>query len=1548
MAELKDFTGVEEVSLDAFIPEQPPVKINNIPSSRNMAATSALMSEEPLATFDRVMAELDLAGSSQIMQEQISGAKMSQEEASKTFLLQNLQDPEKTFEEKQSAFQLYQANRTTPVRMRDELGRAAAIENVLGETVSAEESRASAGEIISQVNDTRNLIQSLLNEQLASKDQGLLGITVDIAESILPFGWNRQLAGTQMDLDEGLVEAGSSFVVSGEERAELARMLQEAPEDQKLFIAQRLVDAINNNPNIVLPDENKLEQAHLLMTALDRGYYTEGDRWVDNAISLMESTGVLIPLAKVIGVGRTIKSSISAYSSIARRRSVAGAPQPAAAANSLKETNPEKYRAAINSAESDESGQVAEAMFGADKTDVVGNAVSPEPTLPDDVVINKPTIPVVAGRPQSPNPRIVDVASQDGAIYYKAAELAGARAKIVDDFRNATGLIPRTAMTRQGEIVDGVTGEVDGINASIRAVYGTTDGGFDDVADAIDRTKRGLAHYGVTDDEISILLKDGEFYRPVPVQEALQASPQDFLVQVNTNYRVVPEDVPLGPLNVKWNVFDRAGFILGGKHGSFQRMILDPASMLDPTLTLGANARVDKGSLLMSEMLNLGKNYTDVIKTLPKNQLASLEEEILRANFEGRAVNKARILDEGFSETVVKALNHWKEYWDTAYHLENRDLVKTLRSRGYQAIENSDGTTKLFGRPVARRNVGETARVYDVESDSILTLNKEELDYLYETGGTLSQLRSVMKVGDEAVGGSDGLAVLVRNQPGSTTTRALKDSDEVLNYREGYYSVRYKSPYFIVKNEGSYERAVGVAGSYKEAKQFMANLAKEGGEYRVRGDVKGEDLDELNWQISQSTGRSAQRVRGERLQDATDVTNVGIDNQYVVGPVDSLIANAKSISHRLAMRDYLEAGKARFLKQFSHLLPTDKFGRPMWPSNVKQIGRQGELWTKELADARTTFEYLHYLENGYINAIDEGWRGMMRFFGYLAGQRGWSKAERAAYVAGSSAGPVGFAKNAAFQLYLALNPLRQIVVQSHQAIQLTALHPKYVGTRLVPDSTLMIYARIAGGAKGLDKNVLKAFGRSREEVEAMYKAYMDSGLAAAIDQQNFVRGSLADFADDLNYKAGVQGGVIKKGVRGLGQVMHLSRRIGFDTGEEVNMITAWLTMYDRAGGYGKVKTQRQLEEVAARARDYTYNMNMAGDMPYNQNWLAAAFQFMQVPHKALLQFTFNRNMTAQEKARIAMFNTVMYGVPSGSIMYSFMEKQLPEEGPIREIAIQGLESYTLNTTLSMMTDEDVRLNWTGLAAGDMAGLYEFVTNMATTNPMDIMANSPSGQLIFGNNPRLTRFAQTVLKLTNFMPEDGPYPTTGLQTIEEGLSLASGLSNAFKARAALAYQKKFASTGKTTDSSVSWPEAVAAAFGFETQDEMLARYVSTEAYEETQAFYDDLDIQYAAIKRQLAKAGLDGTDAYVALDVINWMNLAFEGSDRAKEYLLSKMRKDAEAGDYTLWENLLKSAAGGVMDMDKIRQMARSMPESEYKATYMQLLKDMDKLAEEHE
>lgn len=1554
MAELKDFMKKSSAKLADFVSEVSTAPMWSRPSAQSFAAHASLMSEDPLRTYDQVMGEMYLQGTSPTHQAYIDSLNKSAEESAYRALEQMTASGENVEEAVQGYVNM------EPQGQHELLQREAVAATMKNESMEAEEFRIDTGNRLRQINERRAIMQEVLNEELSKNDQGILGIAADIAQMFVPVAGQRPTAQLMEELErDGWGDKFESLVLNGEAKKELSERLRGVPESERLAMGHKLLEAINNSPNAVLFNENQVAKVDLLRTVLEEGYYTSTDRWVDNIIGVLDASAVGAPLARLLGVGTAVRAAArgvgNTVHSIVKRDSVKSPVAPHSASQALKDTNPEKYRALHQAMAEDTTGEVASAAYGASRTDALGHDLLGEVLQPHDIVKNKVDIPVQAPKILPPNPRVIDVASANGTVYLTEAERLGVTSRVINDFRSATGIQPRTAMTREGTVIDGVTGEFSNNTVNIRAVYGSVDGGFtkgadkavNAVDDAIERTKIALRQYGVDESDMSILVRDGEHFNPIPAKLA----PRDldnFLIQVDFPYRVEADNIPLEQFNVKWNFFDRVGKLTGNKQGSLQRHLLALSSMLRKEAVGGAAVGVDRGSLLTKEMLNLSKEATDIYDKMPTGRKAAIFEEIKRANFEGRVPDRARLIAEGFEQDELRFLDKWKEFWDTHYYLENRDKRMSLANNGYQRVENPNGT-KLDAKPISEGGARSVRTAYDLDTETVVRLSSEEVEELYKNGGHFSSLRNEVELGGEIVGGDVGIPILVRNQSGGTISRGYRDWDDVLDYRPGYFSVRYDAEYFIVRtgrrHDGrEYERAIAVSGDYKSAAARMRQLSKEGGEYRIRSDVKGEEREKFMDSVNLSGGRSAQRIRGERLEDATDVNSSGFDMQYVMNPVDSMINTARGISDRVTMREFMEVSKTRFLKQFDHLLPKNKYGQTLWPSKVEQIGRPGELATKDLADARTTWEAINYWENGYINAIEDSWKATLRSWAQIAGMKGMTRAEKVAFWAAEQAGPTTTLRRTAFNLYLVLNPARQFIVQAHQSVQLAAIRPNYVATKLAGDFSAIVAARLNNGTKGLPEKLVKASGRTKEQVEDMYQAYIDSGLSASIDRQNLLRGSLLSSADDLTYRSQAVGALAKSN-RGVQRTMNTIRRMGFDLGEEVNMMTAFLTFYDRAleANKGKKLSIEQLDEVTATARDFTYGMNFADDMPYNQNWLNMIFQFAQVPHKAFLQFTFNRALSAREKVQMAAFNAAMYGVPSGSLFYAYVEphtRDLPEE--VREAILFGLESMALNTALSAMAGEEVKLSYSALQATDTVGLQELVTSLMTQDVMSLLAASPSGSLLFGNNPRLAEWGRTVAKFTNFMPEDYEDPTTFPTVLKETFGLASGFSNAFKARMAYKLNEKYTAQGRVTKEGINLFEAIGIALGYETEHEMRNRYVSNEVYEKTKEFEEDVRLQYSRTKMQMHRIGKDIRDSEEASKTMSFGWNAFEGT-RAREIWADLMRRDIEAGDHTMFNALLRAETGGIFSDDEFTHLIHSLPAGKSRDLLIQIHGDMKQI-----
>jgi hypothetical protein len=139
-------------------------------------------------------------------------------------------------------------------------------------------------------------------------------------------------------------------------------------------------------------------------------------------------------------------------------------------------------------------------------------------------------------------------------------------------------------------------------------------------------------------------------------------------------------------------------------------------------------------------------------------------------------------------------------------------MVRTLRAQNYQVLDT--GGTKLFGKYVPKnQNIG---AVLDPATGNVRHMSIAEMDSLYNTGGSYVKLRRPINIG-----GKDVEHMMVRNTP-TEYLRGIRDTDKVLNYRHGYYTVHYKRVLSLLMKSWLMvtRRTVAVAGNTKDAETF--------------------------------------------------------------------------------------------------------------------------------------------------------------------------------------------------------------------------------------------------------------------------------------------------------------------------------------------------------------------------------------------------------------------------------------------------------------------------------------------------------------------------------------------------------------------------------------------------------------------------------------------------------------------------------------------------------------------------------------------------------
>ena len=1499
-------------------------------SNSNLAAHGALLTgdENIGATFDLISTELADGGVSETSASLVQLAKDGAQQSSEDALTEMLLDPTVSQVDKQSAIQGFSELAVKPTSIQDVVSEQALIAPSEGETVEAEVIRISTAQLVTEINDFKRQKTAILNAAAAEGSSETADIVLDLVEIIAPFTESKLV--TQVMGDVRGKHKLKDFVLSGSAKEELRAAIAAMPIDQQLEASQKVVDIISKNSSIILPGDNDFAKLDLLRTVLEDGYYTQADKYLDNMVSLLDMTILGGALSSPV---RSLKKLVKGFRGAKPPSvgdtvadSVKSSVSPSSVSQNLKDTNPGKSKNLHDAVVNSEGDDVAKAAYGADKNEAVANDLLQEVAKTDGSVKNKVgNMGSKKDQEITGNPDTLEFNKKDGQIYYFEQEKRSARAHIANDLHNAVGITTRSELTT-----------VDSFGGSTRfsMKYGPEQGGWSNAEDAIEGVKISLRDLGITDDNIKLLYRDGENYVPTTLADEakLADGPQDYIVQVDYDYKVNPMDVEeWSKPDVKRNLFDRSALLSGTSNGSFQRHLLDAASMLDPKLTGGAAQVIDKSAELDRKLVEELKKFSDTYVALPADRQQMVESLLKEANFKSQGPNLNKLIADGFTPKEVEALSSWKNFGDTMYWLENADLVKTLSNQGFGVIDGTKDGSKLFAKGIQRGGVKQNAKVYDPIKDEVVTLSGKELDDLYEAGGEVATLKQPTMIDDDMVD-----LIVTTNKPGASYLRRLNPEDSVLTYKPWHYQVRYKAPYFIdelvhnSKGEFLYKKAVAVSGNVKDAEREVRRLtATTGRQYAPpRRDIKMMDLgSEDYWSLQVTTGRTSQRVRGKRLEDSTNPMNSGADNQWVLGPIDSAIAAARNMSKRASTRDYLDATKARFMENYGDLIPKNKYGQVAFPRTSKDISNMGSVGkgqSKRLADARTTYEYIKSVENGYVNSLDDAFKALFRGVGDIAGSMGLKKAEGSANFMADNVSITSDTKQLATTLYITTNPLRQIAVQSSQAMQLMANFPGYVGKQgLARDMSWLYTLMSANGEVGSTaKKLIKAAGRTETEAKDMYRWFMESGQASGIDRQALVKGSLTDLVEASKITG-------KNTI--LSKTLGTLRKYGFDAGETVNVSTSWLAHYDKISKAKKGRlTQADLDQISASARNYTGNFNDAGRMPYSENFLGLVFHYAQVPHKLILTGLTNRGLSPAERVRLTTFNALMFSLPPAT-MYSMFGDILPEGEEARDLVVQGLLGYTFNSMLtqaSQMVDESqpkTKLDFSNMAPNDMTGLVELVHGLFTTDAGEIMANTPAGQLFFGANPRLTNLAKSSARLFNYF-DDEQEPIAVATLAKETAKMFSGMSNLWKAKMALQTGLKRNSLGNITDTQVSAFEGVGQAFGYPTMDESQRRWIGNERYVKTKAFKDDVKEYYKTIKRNLAVDGIDPKSHEGITRVVSYASQGFEGVAKieAQRMIGQLLKRDAKDGDGSLYNSIIR--ASGMMDAQETHNMIDAIPD----------------------
>lgn len=1240
----------------------------------------------------------------------------------------------------------------------------------------------------------------------------------------------------------------------------------------------------------------------------------------------------------------------------AKADNITGGPETNSPASVIKEVAPATVAKVVDDVAEDLTDKKAQSWFGRKSSDVIGWMFGPKLGTKGGSTPRMPSITADELKASirgivSPSSAQVDTV-KSGRISLTDAEKAQSGQKRMDRMSKPATVTGSKTATWVANPTKGVRNTAGQIAARLNESTHTAlpDGGritmnygpkgpnefFSTPKRATESIEPALRHAGITSNDVTVMKldKSGRRWEPATKADLKNNAKGKYLTQVTQRYfhdvKDIDEWSELEDAYVKRNMTDRFLNTNFGGAGTLTSHLLDMASMLNPHITLSANVAVDRASKITAELGQATMYLDNGMRKLPKNRRKKLEDLWYLANQHGFKIDKAN--NYGLNAVELDLHDTFRSINDTLYALNNAQHRKNLHQRGYRVFNTND-STHLFVKdvPVAPKSAVQNA--YDPITDTVRKLTTDEIDRLYKVGGTLGKLDKGFKTPQ----GASASHIISMNDSNSWMRR-ISDNDSPLRYREGYYQVHYRDPIFIKQRRAGGGPddwyVIGSARNSSDARKkieaLKAHDKKGESEFESRLDKKNNSFDSSDgWSAAMQQGRTAEKIRGKRLGEHD---SGAFDDPRILDASEAIERSIHDISQRTSMRDWLDDTKDRTMAQFSGkgVLPKEH-GKERWPQKLEDI----KGTSKDAGDLRTTWEYIHRMESGWVNHVDDSIKNAMQHMSKMFGagdNAAAAMAEEFFLNRWHGQGVTGYAKKKVFQAYLALNPLRQVIVQSHQVLQLTPLEPKFVMTKLAGQMALLSMAEIGpqGFAKSkLMKRFLKSNDMSKAEAIDMVSSWRKSGLPDSVSQSNLVRS---------NWEHAMSGGPLDKAGKLVDKhVIDPVQKIGFDAGERANVKAAWLTFYHRAKVAGKdVKDQAVLDNITAEARNYTLNMNRAGDMPYNQNALGIALQFIQVPHKATTQVLFNRKLTIAERAKLLLWNSTVYGLPASYIVEEYFPDFGVDDPEVREIIKRGAETTVLNWIATQATGEEQNVDYSNLSPWDASALGDVFENIWVDGWSAAWLKSPAGQLASTRVPALFK---SMARLTNVV-EDYDTPTTLGRVAMDFINLASGPANLSKSFQALYLHevgKKLNSAGDAQYAATTL-EKLAIAAGFRTFAESESVALRIRLSKQIASTKDDARKWLREWGKHMTaegKAPINGVDAW-QLYAEAWRVEGWANNEVVNKEIRSYIRRLIRDPDADFINKVIEKYGEGAMSPNDFRNYIHNYPgiSSEQKKHYL--------------
>lgn len=1327
-----------------------------------------------------------------------------------------------------------------------------------------------------------------------------------LAENKFDRGTVKQLRSEQADLGNRVAQLEAEKLANKQNASQLAKEMKVSRKE-----------AIRKTNKIV--DEQIDEYKARIGGVKSKLQYSERGYLAESELSKFDQA---VKAAKPVESAKSdIGAAVRAAMDEASVNNILGAIKPSSVVSTLAETNPTKASAFVKAAVDDETGAFSKVVAGTSREELVNDLSMVSPSVGKSVRV-KPVLDVDVST--------LDLAVADSGVRYTDKELKSLRDNLKWSVLGSRGVSLRTPMSQLIEDSDN--------GFRIKGLF--TDGsvGFNNAQEAVERTMFALRDEGVGLDSLQVMKRTASGYEPLEKGVDVASLPLgDYAVQVNHNWNFHLE-TGFERFDIKRNWLDWGKGLFNGmvsmRQGSLTRHVFSPQQMFHKDLSLGIMPSFDKAAGITKRLAALADDFNKPYGQLSKKEQKELADYIHKANVERIPFHAPEMLASGFTHDQVNVMSNWKRYWDTAYVLENSDKVRTMQLTGYKFFSHKASGTELFVKPQGR-NVPIMGKAYDPETGLIVELSGAGKKSVYDGGGYVAQLRD--HVTDEA--GESAKYVVVKNNVGSYA-RDFNENDRVLNYIDGYYSVRHEAPLFVIQNVKDksgrilYKKAIAEAGSIEEAEQMAKAVAartsghtyersgQDSADYFIREDIKTKDalgLSDARFDVGISSGRSNQRFRGAPLESYDPLASG--QSQYVQNPLEAMQQTAFSLGNRIATRPVMETLKARYMDQYADLLEVDPTTHMKgFPVDPADIGRN-LTGSKRLTDARTMWEYINQLESGYESAIDVGTRSIIGIMADGVARIPVSpfkgRVEGAIRSYAGSGKPTSTLKAAVYYSSLVTAHMGTFLMQSMQSF--ANLSDSFLNPKLYRDLSDML-----GSSLGI------ASGESATRGKQLWKEWERTGHSAAVDIHGAAFMGGAGSSRELG---GLKASRPAKTAYGVMKFIQ-----GFyNKGELVNQYTAWLAKrldFEAANGYAP-KTARELDRVHAEARNLTYSMNRAGQMPYNENTLNVSLQFFQVMHKALFDPLFNRGLTLKDRARLTVAPLIIFGLPLGvrNHLNSTVES-LPFSREEKDKVQRAMEWSLMAKMLGSVNLELGTLDFGKYNPLDVVGMADRLATLYTYPEM--FTRNPGASLVDkGLNAVLTTSRYVGLSTAD----------TGIEPNEEALwaslgALAAGTSNMFKGSMLMengVFRDKY---GRQVVDEVSPLHAYAQKYFAITPKEVLQTYeFNSKSIEINKQFKDDVATFIKNARQQLAMNGVLADSPEYSQRLMGAMVKGFKDNPAAMDELMTQLKYDMKNnGDSSYLVSMMK--ASGWMEKEQLLELAVRIPDEKQRKAFLDMVEQL--------